>query len=188
MHIKKSLLSLVAVLAAALMVPSAQAADGSIYKIDNLFYNDATYLASGLAVGLVDRLIFFDSADTCFQSMWRLGQKASALSKMSKVRSDLDNYVVLPLNLILTGVTGFQAVYHCIDIDPNLLSGWFGTATDTPVYDMGFYLKTVMIVLGLASQTLSLVSNMDLFQLGKTVMNYLMTIGVIGYNYGHYYL
>ena len=99
---------------AVLLASPAVATDGSFYKIDGLFSNTPTELISGLAYGAVDKLIQYDAEDDCFREMWIFGQKFVSFSRLNRVRSNLDNYLSFPLQVILAGKQAVQSVTTCI--------------------------------------------------------------------------
>ncbi len=179
-----------AVVACTLLVTPTQATGGSFYTIDGVFQNDVTKLVSGIAYGTVHNLIKMEADDDCFREMWMFGQKFVSLSRFNRVRTDMDYYFNFPLAMVLLIQQGYTSISTCIELDPNSpLFPYFNWLTqDNPNYNFGFFFKTALTVVDLYLQYSGTFSNFDFFFFGRTITNFLATIGVVSYNIGYYYL
>ena len=165
---------------------AVSATGGSLYQIQNLFYNTPTEIVSGLAYGTITQLVSREQQQDCFTRMFDFGDKFSDIARMNtKVRGPMDNFVTFPMKAAFIILSAYEAVTTCWELDVNLQSYFLGQ--DVPVYDFSFGLKTFQTVLGMVMQMMSLTGHFDWFFFGKVVTNYLITIGVVSYNLVYYY-
>jgi len=124
--------------------------------------------------------------------MFSIGEHFVDISKYNRVRTWVDDFIVLPLQSILLAMNFYDGVKTCLALDPNypitlptLFStsdGKYALQQAIVTFDVKFMISTCLTLLLNGVQAISLISHYDSFFMGKIIGSSLTIFSVLTYD------